>query len=122
MLRDAVWVAAKAVGLNVTPMVHVPPAATAAQVLLAMAYSTALAPVMVGAPTVMAAALELVTVTVWAALVAATAVAAKVRLPGAALRPGASWPLTTNRLVCAQLELATAGGVQAVAGSAGLGL
>ena len=83
-------------------MVHVPAAASAAQVLLAMAYSAALAPVMVGAPTVMAAADELVTVTVLAALVAATAVDGKARLPGAALRPGASWPFKLNRFVCTQ--------------------
>src|SRR6266849_3666375 len=98
-------------------MEHVAPAATAAQVLVAMANSAALAPVMVGAPTVMAAAAELVTVTAWAALVAATAVDGKARLPGAALSPGASWPLTANRLVWTQLGPVRGAG-QSFAGSA----
>ena len=105
MLRDAAWVAARAVGLKV----------------VAMANSAALTPEMVGAPTVMAAALEFVTVTVWAALVVPTAWAAKARLLGAWLRPGASWAFITNRLVWMQLGPASGAG-QAVAGSVGVGL
>src|SRR5437660_6175978 len=101
-------------------MAQVPPAATAAQVLLATLYSAALAPAIVGAPTVMAAALELVTVTVWAALVAPTAVDGKVRPVGPALSPGASWPLTTNRFVWTQLGPVRGAG-QSLAGLAGVG-
>src|SRR5437588_4918982 len=74
-LSWTVWAAADAVGVKVMPTVHVPLAARTAplQVLVAMANSAALAPPRTRVPTVAGAALTLVTVTVWAALVVPTA-------------------------------------------------
>ena len=72
--------------------------------------------------TVMGSALVLVRVTPWAGEVVPMAWAGKLSALGPADRPGARCANTLNSVVCTQSGPASAGGVQAVVGSVGLGL
>ena len=88
-----------ALGVNVTAIVQLPPAATLLAQVFVSAKSLELAPLMVMLAMVRAAVPELMTVTVWAALVALRFVLPKVTVVGERAAAGTPAPVPVNAAV-----------------------